>query len=222
MGPFKAIATCYAKILSFSGRAGRAEFWWFMLFVMLAGTAIQFGAIAWALRDPALAAAFEDLAGIESWAKQQDNLWLMLIGGFVAYLLLVCLPQLSVTVRRLHDTNRRGWFILMPIAVAMVIGFFGGIGMAMMGSNGGALAILIVALPALASLWFVIVLCLPGTRGPNRFGPDPTKGRRRHTGIYPAFGGPLDPEERAEIEAKRRAEIRSYYRERVLPKARQA
>lgn len=217
MGPFRAIATCYAKCLTFSGRARRAEYWWFALFLLLAGAAIQAGATAWALQDPALVAAFQDPARIEIWAKRQDNLWLMLIGGFVAYLLLVCLPQLSVTVRRLHDTDRSGWFILMPT----LVGLGSIIALVVVATGGGAGAmpviLLILSAPIIAYLWFLVVLCLPGTHGSNRFGPDPVKGRRRRAPNHPAFAVPATPEERASFEMARRAEIQDYYRKNVLP-----
>ncbi|MDG3041108.1 DUF805 domain-containing protein [Roseicyclus marinus] len=216
MGPFKAIATCYAKSLTFSGRARRSEYWWFALFLLLAGMAIHVGATAWALHDPALVAAFQDPARIEIWAKRQDNLWLMLIGGLVAYLLLFCLPQLSVTVRRLHDTNRSGWFIFMPTLVGL--GSIIATVVIAMGGGAGAtpLILLILSAPILAYLWFFVVLCLPGTHGSNRFGTDPIKGRRRRAPDHPAFAMPATPEERASFEAARRAEIQDYYRKNVL------
>ena len=44
------------------------------------------------------------------------------IGIFMVYSLLILLPSLGVTVRRLHDTNRSGWFILL-----LLIPLIGGI-----------------------------------------------------------------------------------------------
>ncbi|MCF8002554.1 MAG: DUF805 domain-containing protein [Halanaerobiales bacterium] len=37
------------------------------------------------------------------------------IGVFFVYSLMVVLPSLGVTVRRLHDTNRSGWYILLEL-----------------------------------------------------------------------------------------------------------
>ena len=56
------------------------------------------------------------------------------------------LPYLAVTIRRLHDTNRSGWWIL--------IGF----------------------IPLVGLIVMLIFLCTKGTDGSNDFGPDPFKG----------------------------------------------
>lgn len=72
------------KYAQFSGRARRQEFWMFTLFNLIISIA------------------------------------LMIIGGIVGFSLLstlyslaVLLPSLAVGVRRLHDTNRSGWFMLL-------------------------------------------------------------------------------------------------------------
>ena len=85
----KCVTSHYA---TFSGRAGRVEFWNFVLFYVL--LAIVVGAIAGMLRLPVLA-----------------YIW------SVALLI----PSLAVTVRRLHDINRSGWWVL--ITLVPVIGW---------------------------------------------------------------------------------------------------
>jgi uncharacterized membrane protein YhaH (DUF805 family) len=58
--------------------------------------------------------------------------------------LAVAIPGLVITIKRLHDRGRSGWFMS------------------------------ITAIPLLGAVWLAIeVGLLPGTRGPNRFGPDP-------------------------------------------------
>jgi uncharacterized membrane protein YhaH (DUF805 family) len=59
------------------------------------------------------------------------------------YTLAVLLPSIAVTVRRLHDTDRSGWWIL--------LGF----------------------IPIIGGIILLVFYVLEGTRGPNRFGPDP-------------------------------------------------
>ena len=87
------------KYAQFRGRASRAEYWWFTI----ANTII---------------------AGV---------FWLLgHIGGPVSnlsllYLLAVAIPNLSITVRRLHDTSRRAWWLplgLVPTPLVFVILFF--------------------------------------------------------------------------------------------------
>jgi uncharacterized membrane protein YhaH (DUF805 family) len=59
------------------------------------------------------------------------------------YSLAVLLPTIAVTVRRLHDTDRTGWWIL--------LGF----------------------IPVIGGIVLLVFYVLEGTRGPNRYGPDP-------------------------------------------------
>jgi uncharacterized membrane protein YhaH (DUF805 family) len=59
------------------------------------------------------------------------------------FVLAMIVPGLAVSVRRLHDTNRSGWWLL--------IGF----------------------IPLVGSIWLLVLVCLRGTSGENRFGPDP-------------------------------------------------
>ena len=105
------------KYAVFSGRADRPEFWWFTLINAIIGWLIYFLGIAILGRGGVAIAFLYDLA--------------------------VFLPALGVAIRRLHDTNRSGWWIL--IALVPFIGW-------------------IILLVFYASA---------GTPGPNDHGPDP-------------------------------------------------
>ena len=84
----KSISTCFSKYATFSGRASRSEYWWFCLFNFLVS----------------LVANVIDLAiGLDF------NIISFLIG------LILLLPGLGVAVRRCHDTNHSGWWLLCPI-----------------------------------------------------------------------------------------------------------
>ncbi|MFN0178403.1 MAG: DUF805 domain-containing protein [Gemmatimonadales bacterium] len=97
----------------FNGRARRKEYWMFYLFYMLIGVAI--GVVAGAL-------------GMAS--EDGDSLLLSI------YLVGTLIPAIAVGVRRMHDTDHSGWWLLVPIV----------------------------------NLVFALT---DGTRGDNRFGPDP-------------------------------------------------
>lgn len=84
----KAIATCFAKYVDFSGRASRPEFWWFYLFTILLG-----------------------------WGSMLVDSSQVL---YVIINLAVLLPALAAGSRRLHDSNRSGWWQLIMLTV---IGF---------------------------------------------------------------------------------------------------
>jgi uncharacterized membrane protein YhaH (DUF805 family) len=127
------------RYAQFSGRARPKEYWLFALFCILASivaTLIDyifgFGTIERMLVDEpgtyAAAAVYEG-------------------GGpvLLIFMLATFIPGLAVTVRRLHDSDKSGWWLLLGL-----IPFVGGI-------------VLLV---------FMIV---GGTHGPNRFGPDPVE-----------------------------------------------
>ncbi|HLM61496.1 MAG TPA: DUF805 domain-containing protein [Pyrinomonadaceae bacterium] len=82
------------KYADFSGRARRKEYWYFVLFNVLISIVLAFA-------DAAI--------GIKT--ADGDNLGL--IGGL--YSLAVLIPGIAVTVRRLHDTGRSGWYVLLGL-----------------------------------------------------------------------------------------------------------
>ena len=89
------------------------------------------------------------------------------VGPFVAIVTFgVLAPAFAVAVRRLHDTDRRGWWLLVPLLPPFVIlplmQLFEWMGFVLIG--------LAFAVGTLISLVFLL---LPGTPGPNRFGPAP-------------------------------------------------
>lgn len=102
------------KYAVFSGRARRKEYWMFTLFYLI--FEIVFMAVGYAIDFPAL------------------------VGVLVVALLL---PSLAVTVRRLHDTDRSGWWIL--IGIVPLVGF----------------------------IVMLVFLCSDTQPGANKYGPSP-------------------------------------------------
>ena len=140
------------KYATFSGRARRKEYWWFQLFVMLV-TMLAFAADAMINGVDAL------IAGATGYVQAAESL-------------LLFLPSIAVSVRRLHDTDRRGWWLLMPLLPAMMLG--GAIGAELAGVAGAAMWVYGSALLlAVAALLLLVWYCSRGTIGDNRFGPDP-------------------------------------------------
>jgi len=135
----------FKRYVDFTGRSRRMEYWMFTLFniiVMLILAFIAFGGIGLAdLSDPA----------------SDEMLIAGLTGGFglliLAYFLVILIPSIAVTVRRLHDRDMSGWWYL---------GFF----------VGG----LLPYVGFLFSIALLVLMLLPGTPGPNRFGEDPKGG----------------------------------------------
>lgn len=89
----EAVSAVFSKYATFTGRATRPEFWWFALFNIIASLILG-------LIDQAVF-GYEVLSAI--------------------YGLGVLLPGLAVAVRRLHDIDRSGWWLL--IGIVPVIGW---------------------------------------------------------------------------------------------------
>lgn len=94
-GFFDWVKKCFSHYADFSGRARRKEFWYFFLFLCI-GNAIA------SVID--MAFGFKDIPVFQS---------IFSIATFV--------PNLAVTIRRLHDTNRSGWWFL--INLIPLVGF---------------------------------------------------------------------------------------------------
>ncbi|HYN64502.1 MAG TPA: DUF805 domain-containing protein [Candidatus Limnocylindrales bacterium] len=115
MGPVEAVQTCLRKYVVFSGRASRPEFWWFFLFYIVALLVV---------------------AAIDGVLKASGILYAIAALGLV-------LPSLAAYIRRLHDTDHSGWWILISL------------------------------IPLIGAIWLIILLASTGTPGPNRFGDPP-------------------------------------------------
>src|SRR5260221_12206236 len=115
-----AIVICLNQYVKFSGRAPRSEYWYFVLFTVIVSIVAN-------IID---AVIFGVAQGVFS----------------VIASLALFLPGLAVWVRRLHDTDRSGWWWL--LALVPIIGWI------------------------IVLVWN----CTRGTQGPNRYGPDPLGG----------------------------------------------
>lgn len=108
------------KYAQFSGRARRKEYWLFQLAVfsfLLVGSVLP----------TILPATVGDLV--------------LILAMLVTFALL--LPMYAVGVRRMHDTGRSGWWLLIGLV------------------------------PIIGGIWQLVLLASAGDVGPNRYGPDP-------------------------------------------------
>jgi len=109
------------KYAVFSGRATRKEYWLFVLFCFVVGLILGI---------------VDGMTGLFDWETG--------LGLFSSlFSLAVLLPSIAVGVRRLHDTNRSGWMLL--IAFIPIVGF----------------------------VWLIILFCFASDKGTNRFGENP-------------------------------------------------
>ena len=141
------------KYADFTGRAPRAEFWWFYL-----GTLVAY----------LVAMIVDSLVGIE--LRGPYGLFTLLIA------VALILPGLAATVRRRQDTNRSGWWVLIAVVPSFIMGVMMGRSMAS-GDTAGMASAGLVGLIALAGgIAMIVFMVLPGNKGDNRFGPDPYAG----------------------------------------------
>ena len=112
---FNAIKICFQKFFIFTNRASRSEYWWFILFYIIFATI------------PTLV--------------PNEN---VVVFGYIMSLLLF-IPGIAATVRRLHDINKSGWFIFISL------------------------------IPILGSIIVLVMTIEKGTLGKNRFGEYPLK-----------------------------------------------
>ena len=109
------------KYAVFHGRSRRAEYWYFVLFNLIVAIVL---------------AGIDSLLGTFSSAQN-----IGLLSGI--YSLAVLIPTLAVTIRRLHDIDRSGWWILINLV------------------------------PLIGTIVLLVFALMDGTPGDNRYGPNP-------------------------------------------------
>ena len=124
----------FRQYADFSGRASRQEFWMFVLFNLLF-------AMAWVFVAGLL-------TGLLGSSFNHESRLLFMYKLMAIYYAVTAVPAMAVGVRRLHDTGRSGWWMLVSL-----IPFVGGI-------------------------WLIVLMCLDGSAGDNCYGsrPDGTMG----------------------------------------------
>ena len=115
------------KYAVFSGRARRKEYWLFILLYMILAVIAQVIGVVIGLN-------YEMAGGV-------GVIYIPILPNVVALLLLI--PGIAVGIRRLHDSDRSGWWLL------------------------------IVLVPIIGPIWLFVLMVLDGTIGENRFGADP-------------------------------------------------
>ena len=123
------------RYADFSGRSRRKEYWMFALFLLVLNVALS---IVLSVVAGGAAVAGGDGGAL---AALGGSLLLLLIIG-LAFLV----PSIAVAVRRFHDQDKSGWFVLLGL------------------------------IPYVGFIIVLVMMCLEGTKGPNRYGPDPKAG----------------------------------------------
>ena len=134
----------FRKYAEFGGRSRRKEYWSYVLLLIVVGVVI--GIVERALGLTGMVGPYGPLS--------------LLFG------LVTLVPSLAVGVRRLHDTDRSGWWLLIgygPMLLSLCLTLIGSLS-------------LVMILSLIALVGFIVLLVfmvLEGTKGPNQYGPDP-------------------------------------------------
>ena len=154
---------CLKHYADFSGRATRSEFWYFRLFNFL----IEIGIYLIVL-------AIKEVIGIDL--------------GFLRFVYPIALfiPYLAVTARRLHDTNRSGWWQLLTIITGLIMSglvitfvyllcFCAIWGIDIFKEEDPLSILLFVSIIChiAAEILLLVWYCRDSQQGVNRFGPNP-------------------------------------------------
>lgn len=173
----QAVISCLRRYFTFSGRSMRSEYWWFVLFLLLAGTVS--GLIDNAIYGDELIETH--VIDAETYATVETT------GLFeAAFWLLTFLPMLAVGWRRMHDTGRSGLCLLYPLIAMVGVTAFATMAGVMAGMLPGPdvpaadpggfvvavtiLAVIVLVLSPFLVLWW---LTRPSQPGPNQYGPNP-------------------------------------------------
>jgi len=138
----------FKRYADFKGRSRRMEYWSFFLLNFIVVLFLVFVMLG----TGAASGAFADIE-----AGDPGAAFAMMFGGFgliiLLYSLAVLIPTIAVTIRRLHDRDMSGWWYggLLIASFIPIVNFLAMIG----------------------NLVLFVILLLPGTPGPNRYGPDP-------------------------------------------------
>ncbi len=168
MGFVQSIKVCLSKYVVFSGRATRSEYWWFVLFVILCN-------IIFSILDGAI-------FGINPETGEGTGIFNPL------FQVAIFLPMLAAGWRRLHDSGRPGWYLLLPMALgfATMIALLSGVAVFTVLEGGvddpkvlrgpaaflGATGMMVVwALQLVLTVMMIWWLTRPSQDGDNAYGP---------------------------------------------------
>jgi uncharacterized membrane protein YhaH (DUF805 family) len=114
LGFLEAVVRALRQFSRFSGRASVAEYWWFALFIVLLWAALYF--------------MLSVISSAGSSGGVGQTIGALLLGMSLVVLVAVVallVPIVAITVRRLHDTGRSGWWaLLLPVPLLAVVVYF--------------------------------------------------------------------------------------------------
>ena len=156
------------RYADFSGRSRRMEFWMWVVFQVL----IFFVFIILVIALGGAMVMSGDIRG----GMAMGGIILILYLLYSVMQLAFLVPGLAVTIRRLHDTNRSGWWILVAVIPYAILGFMMARSATSTDMSGQASVGLFGIIALIGGVVLLVFMILAGTAGDNRYGPDPYAG----------------------------------------------
>lgn len=146
----EAIKRAFSNYCKFTGRASRSEYWWFTLFVFLVAIGITF-----------FTALMTVLTVSGSGGAAIVGIFAIIL--WILFAIAIILPSWGLTFRRLHDTGRSGWWILLtvvPYLLSIV-------------TIATPFSIVFSVLNLIGGIILLVFLCQPSQPEDNQYGPVP-------------------------------------------------
>ena len=145
----QAVKICvFQKPFNWKDRASRSEYWWFNLFAFLVELALGILSVI-------------PILGV--------------IVGFLGFFVSIALWWLTLmaSIRRLHDKDKSGFFLLLPTGALLLILVMSMIVVSTRSETLATITYITFILPFAASIYLLVLFVTRGTIGQNRFGQDP-------------------------------------------------
>lgn len=153
---------CFKQYADFGGRARRSEYWWFMLINFINTMILIVGTFVPLIKLGMNYSSIDDMDDLELIKAIANNPFFYL---YIIYYLAVLIPSISVSVRRLHDIGRSGYWYFLFIGCSMIS--------SLTNVTTGIVRIILTLVVLALSILFLVWLFTDSQPGTNIWGPNP-------------------------------------------------
>ena len=169
MNFISAVKSVFSQYATFTGRARRSEFWYFVLFNIVVSFVISMVAAPF---DPApstrAVASLDDVM-----TTMGDSLTTPSSIASLIFSLITLVPSYAVQTRRLHDIGKSGWYVVAGLVLGLLFATCCVVGIITQNfvliAIGGFLSLIAVAY----DIYLIVLYCRDSQFGANRYGENP-------------------------------------------------
>ena len=159
---------CFKQYADFEGRARRKEYWWFWLIYLIVSVVLIIGWMVPIVNMAAASASADELDEMEFYGLMLDNLANPFLIIWLLFYLATLIPGIAVSVRRLHDIGKSGWWYLLPLGTSLLNSIAELLGESQMG-----LTFILMLISLGAGILFLVWMFTDSQYGPNQWGSNP-------------------------------------------------